>query len=69
MYVLSEFPEHDLLTPEEVAKILSVSVHTLRRWRYERKGPPFIKIENRLVRYSSEELFDYMLPQWLGEDE
>jgi excisionase family DNA binding protein len=44
-----------LLTEEEVAKQLHVSVASLRRWRLERRGPQFIKVGS-LVRYRPEEI-------------
>jgi len=44
-----------LLTEEEVAEQLHVSVASLRRWRLERRGPQFIKVGS-LVRYRPEEL-------------
>ena len=44
-----------LLTEEDVAKQLHVSVASLRRWRLERRGPQFIKVGS-LVRYRPEEL-------------
>ena len=44
-----------LLTEEDVAQQLHVSVASLRRWRIERRGPQFIKVGS-LVRYRPEEL-------------
>jgi excisionase family DNA binding protein len=44
-----------LLTEEEVAERLHVSVASLRRWRLERRGPQFIKVGS-LVRYRPEGL-------------
>jgi excisionase family DNA binding protein len=44
-----------LLTEDEVAQQLHVSVASLRRWRLERRGPQFIKVGS-LVRYKPEEL-------------
>jgi hypothetical protein len=44
-----------LLTEEDVAKQLHISVASLRRWRLERRGPPFIKVGS-LVRYRPEEM-------------
>ncbi len=41
---------------QEVAEILDVSVITLRCWRHERRGPPYLKISNRCVRYPDDEL-------------
>ncbi len=46
---------YTLLTEEEVAKQLHVSVASLRRWRLERRGPQFIKVGS-LVRYRPEEI-------------
>jgi len=39
-----------LLTSEQVAGQLQVPVETLRKWRYHRSGPTFLKI-GRHVRY------------------
>jgi hypothetical protein len=50
----------NLLTEEEVAQQLHVSLAALRRWRLEGKGPRFIKV-SALVRYRPEEL-----EQWLA---
>ncbi len=44
-----------LLTEEEVAKHLHVSLASIRRWRLERRGPQFIKVGS-LVRYRPEDL-------------
>jgi predicted DNA-binding transcriptional regulator AlpA len=44
-----------LLTEEEVARQLRVSVASLRRWRLERRGPQFIKVGS-LVRYRPDEI-------------
>ena len=41
-----------LLTEDEVARQLRVSVASLRRWRLERRGPQFIKVGS-LVRVSA----------------
>jgi excisionase family DNA binding protein len=49
-----------LLNEEEVAKQLHVSLASVRRWRLERRGPPFIKVGS-LVRYKPEEV-----EAWLG---
>jgi Helix-turn-helix domain len=44
-----------LLTEEDVARQLRVSVASLRRWRLERRGPQFIKVGS-LVRYRPDEI-------------
>lgn len=41
----------DLLNEIEVAATLSVSVQTLRNWRWKGDGPRFYKIGKRAVRY------------------
>ena len=48
-----------LLTEEEVAKRLHVSLASLRRWRLERRGPQFIKVGS-LVRYRPEDLESWL---------
>ena len=47
------------LTEKEVAKQISVSLASLRRWRLVQRGPRFIKV-GVLVRYRAEDL-----EQWL----
>ena len=39
-----------LLTDREVAKLLNISWITLQQWRYQKRGPRFLKL-NRNVRY------------------
>lgn len=46
---------HCLLTEDDVAKQLHVSVASLRRWRMLHRGPQFIKV-GALVRYRPEDL-------------
>jgi len=40
-----------LLTPKEAAEFLRVPEGTLAQWRSQRRGPPYLKLERRLVRY------------------
>lgn len=44
-----------LFTETVTAEFLGVTLASLRKWRWERKGPAFIKI-GRLVRYRKEDL-------------
>ena len=55
----------NLLTEEEVAKHLKVSLAALRRWRLEGRGPRFLKV-SALVRYRPEELEEWLLSQPTG---
>ena len=48
-----------LLTEEEVAKRLNVSLASIRRWRLECRGPQFIKVGS-LVRYRPEDLESWL---------
>ena len=48
-----------LLHETEVAKILSMKVATLRRWRWSGDGPRFIKVGSA-VRYDPQTLKDYL---------
>jgi len=54
-----------LLTEQEVAKKLCVSLAALRRWRLEGRGPKFIKVSS-LVRYRPEELEQWLAAQPTG---
>jgi len=42
--------ENEWLLPEEVARLIHTSERTLRRWRKEGTGPPFVKL-GRVIRY------------------
>lgn len=42
-------PLSDTLTPREAAEFLKRSAVTLERWRRLRAGPPFYRIQNRVV--------------------
>ena len=45
-------PQPDLLTPDDVARKLGVTVSLLGRWRANGKGPPWIAMGARKVVYS-----------------
>jgi hypothetical protein len=47
------------ISEKEAAKIMSVSVSTLRAHRFLRKGLPYIKV-GRAVRYSLEDIANFM---------
>jgi hypothetical protein len=48
-----------LLTEEDVAQQLHVSVASVRRWRLEKRGPLFIKV-GCLVRYRPEDVESWL---------
>lgn len=49
----------EILRVVEAAKILNVSHKTLTKWRYQGRGPAFVK-EGRYVRYLLEDLYSFM---------
>lgn len=53
-------PSKSLLTPREAAEYLGVPESTLAQWRSQRRGPPYIKLELRLVRYRLSDLETYL---------
>ena len=54
-----------LLTEQDVARQLHVSLASLRRWRLLRRGPQFIKV-GALVRYRPEDLEEWLAGQPTG---
>jgi len=44
----------------EAAKILSLSVQTLRNWRGKMIGPQYIKLSNRCIRYRVVDIQDFV---------
>lgn len=52
----------NLLRPNEVAEILGVTIGALATMRYEGRGPRFIKISAKAVRYRRSDL-----EAWLEE--
>ena len=50
----------DLMTEEEVAKLLTVSVSTVKRLRVSGEGPRSIRISKRVVRYRRQDVLDWM---------
>ena len=45
----------ELYSVKEACSYLKVSIHTLNKWRSEKKGPPYIKM-GRYVKYNRESL-------------
>ena len=51
----------------EAARLLSVSAAALRRWRREKRGPQFFRVE-RLIRYRTADLEAYLAENALPQD-
>lgn len=52
-----------LINERELAKMLGVSVKTLQVWRWRRRGPPHLKMNGRLVRYSRDAVESWLAGQ------
>ena len=48
------------LNSEQTAEYLGISVATLKNWRKRGDGPPFIKVNARLIRYQQSDLDIWM---------
>lgn len=59
MEVVTEIKvQTQLLTTSEAAQHLNIAESTLRWWRSQRRGPPFVK-SRRIVRYRLKDLTDW----------
>jgi predicted DNA-binding transcriptional regulator AlpA len=63
-----------LLTTDQAAAIVGLSAATLEDWRWQKLGPPYIKISRSCVRYDEAALYAwlktrtvYELPKASGE--
>ena len=48
-----------LLTPDEVANLLQVTVTTLQNWRYNGRGPIFSRVGG-IIRYTRQDINDFI---------
>jgi predicted DNA-binding transcriptional regulator AlpA len=52
---------HDqLITEPEAALLLGISLPSLRRWRYQRRGPNFVRFR-RTIRYRRADLVAFII--------
>jgi len=49
-----------LLTEKVVAEMLSVTPRALQKWRLEGRGPKFVKISSRAIRYRRQDLNEWV---------
>ena len=56
--------EDILLTPDDVATMMSVSRRTVSTWRYRRQGPRYVHVTHNCVRYRMPEV-----RKWLNDQE
>jgi predicted DNA-binding transcriptional regulator AlpA len=49
-----------LLDTKELSKMLGVTTNTLQIWRHEGKGPKYLKLSRRAVRYKEQDVLNWM---------
>jgi hypothetical protein len=47
------------MTERQAAEVLGVSLSAMRRWRLQKRGPRFVKVESA-VRYDPRDVEDYV---------
>jgi predicted DNA-binding transcriptional regulator AlpA len=52
--------EEELMREEDVAKLLRVSLSSVKRLRASGQGPRYIRISPRVVRYRRQDVLDWM---------
>ena len=60
--------EQRVLGEKEAAAMLGQAVQTLRNYRHQRKGPPYIKM-GRSVRYLVDDLWEYLRKNRIDPEE
>jgi excisionase family DNA binding protein len=58
--VTQQNPFSDVWTEDQLAEQAGVSVRTIKRWRDQRKGPPFIRMGRRIL-YRRDAVADWLL--------
>jgi predicted DNA-binding transcriptional regulator AlpA len=59
-YAQAMAEDEDLMTEEQVAKLLTVSVSTVKRLRVSGEGPRSIRISKRVVRSRRQDVLEWM---------
>ncbi|WP_273441043.1 helix-turn-helix transcriptional regulator [Sedimenticola selenatireducens] len=54
-------PNDPLMTSDEVAEYLNLAPRTIQKWREDKTGPQFIRINHRCVRYRRLEVDRWLL--------
>jgi hypothetical protein len=54
-----KIPDGEWWSEKDVAKLTGISVHTIRQWRFARKGPTYQKIGRRIL-YSRTDVMEFM---------
>lgn len=59
-FELRPVPTDRMLTTEQVAAILGISVETLRKWRQRRQFLPYFKYDQDAVRYRLSDVLTFI---------
>ena len=54
--MLSLDTDTEFLTTQQAAEFLSLKLTTLNQWRWSSKGPKYVRIEERTIRYRHQDL-------------
>jgi predicted DNA-binding transcriptional regulator AlpA len=52
--------DEELMTEQEVADLLRISLTAVKRLRFSGKGPRYVRISQRVVRYPRKGVLDWM---------
>jgi predicted DNA-binding transcriptional regulator AlpA len=63
--LLNAYEDHKTLTDQDVADISGVSVQTIRRWRYQGRGPRFLRI-GQTARYLKADVAAWLQSLYCG---
>lgn len=58
--VHTEIIPNCLYDDQRVADFLQVSIRTLQKWRTEKTGPTFLKLNDKLIRYEGQAVLDFI---------
>lgn len=58
--VPESYKDRQLFTEEQVSALWGVPVETLRYWRQIDKGPQFVRLSDKTIRYAAGVLDDYV---------
>lgn len=50
-----------LWTEEECAEYLQIAHITLKTWRYQGQGPPYLSLGTRKIRYNQQQVMEWLL--------
>lgn len=58
----------DLVEPKEAAKLLATNERTLANWRSAKKGPRFVRVGQRMIRYRRSDLAKFLAEFLCADD-